>query len=69
MNLLSGRQSAVACGYMDILGLAKAAGDTTQAQSANTAGTYTPEAKTAIRTMLGIDTASLVAEIRDALNL
>ena len=34
-------------------GLAKAAGDTTQAASDNTVGTYTDEAKTAIRTMLG----------------
>ena len=38
-------------------GLAKAAGDTTQAMSANTVGTYTDQAKTAIQTMLGIDTA------------
>lgn len=35
-------------------GLAKAAGDTTQAQSDNEVGTYTTEAKTAIKTMLGI---------------
>lgn len=49
--------------------LAKAAGDTTQSASSNAVGTYTDDAKTAIRTMLGIDTASLVAEIRDALNL
>lgn len=50
-------------------GLAKAAGDTTQSQSNNPVGTYTEEAKTAIRTMLGIDKETLVAEIRDALNL
>ena len=50
-------------------GLAKAAGDTTQSASSNAVGTYTNAAKTAIRTMLGIDTASLVAEIRNALNL
>ena len=50
-------------------GLAHAAGDTTQKTSSNAVGTYTEEAKTAIRTMLGIDTASLVAEIRDALGL
>lgn len=50
-------------------GLAKAAGDTTQSQSSNPVGTYTEDAKTAIRTMLGIDKESLVAEIRDALNL
>ena len=37
-------------------GLAKAAGDTTQAQSDNAVGTYTDEAKTAIRTMLGVAT-------------
>lgn len=50
-------------------GLAKAAGDTTQSASSNAVGSYTDDAKTAIRAMLGIDTASLVAEIRDALNL
>lgn len=35
-------------------GLAKAAGDVTQSSSSNTVGTYTPEAKAAIQTMLGI---------------
>ena len=35
-------------------GLAKAAGDTTQASSGNPVGTYTEEAKAAIRAMLGI---------------
>lgn len=35
-------------------GLAKAAGDTTQASSSNPVGTYTEEAKTAIRAMLGL---------------
>lgn len=50
-------------------GLAKAAGDTTQSASSNAVGAYTDDAKTAIRAMLGIDTASLVAEIKDALNL
>ena len=50
-------------------GLAKAAGDTTQSQSSNPVGIYTEEAKTAIRTMLGLDTASLVAEIREALGI
>ena len=35
-------------------GLAKAAGDTTQASSSNAVGTYTDGAKTAIKTMLGI---------------
>ena len=34
-------------------GLAKAAGDTTQSQSSNAVGTYTDEAKAAIRTMVG----------------
>ena len=34
-------------------GLAKAAGDTTQSQSANAVGTYTPEAALAIRNMIG----------------
>lgn len=38
-------------------GLAKAAGDTTQSASSNAVGTYTDQAKTAIQTMLGIDTA------------
>ena len=50
-------------------GFAHAAGDTTQKASSNPVGTYTEEAKTAIRTMLGIDTASLVTEIRDALGI
>ena len=36
-------------------GLAKAAGDTTQSASANAVGTYTDSAKTAIKTMLGIE--------------
>ena len=35
-------------------GLAKASGDTTQSQSSNTVGTYTPEAKGAIQKMLGV---------------
>lgn len=35
-------------------GLAKAAGDTTQSQSSNAVGTYTDEAKSAIKNMLGI---------------
>lgn len=38
-------------------GLAKAAGDTTQSASANTVGTYTPEAKSAIQNMLGVTEA------------
>lgn len=36
-------------------GLAKAAGDTTQSASSNQVGTYTDEAKTAIKTMLGVE--------------
>lgn len=36
-------------------GLAKASGDTTQSQSDNAIGTYTDEAKTAIKTMLGVE--------------
>ena len=36
-------------------GLAKAAGDTTQSQSSNAVGTYTAEAKVAIKTMLGVE--------------
>ena len=35
-------------------GLAKAAGDATQASSANPVGTYTDDAKTAIKSMLGV---------------
>ena len=35
-------------------GFAKAAGDTTQAQSANAVGTYTEQAKAAIQSMLGV---------------
>lgn len=46
-------------------GLAKSAGDTTQSQSANEVGTYTDEAKTAIKQMLDIkdDYDSLVVEV------
>ena len=39
-------------------GLAKAAGDTTQAQSDNAIGTYTSEAKAAIQSMLGVPSTS-----------
>lgn len=49
-------------------GLAKAAGHD-EKDSTLPVGQYTEEAKTAIRTMLGIDKESLIAEIRDALNL
>lgn len=44
-------------------GLAKAAGDTTQAASSNAVGIYTAEAKAAIHTMLGIDPASIAAQV------
>lgn len=45
-------------------GLAKAAGDSTQASSSNAVGTYTSGAKTAIRSMLGIESsANFVEEI------
>lgn len=36
-------------------GLAKASGDTTQSQSSNPVGTYTDEAKAAIKNMLGVN--------------
>ena len=36
-------------------GLAKAAGDTTQSASSNAVGVYTPQAKAAIQTMLGVE--------------
>ena len=39
-------------------GLAKAAGDSTQAASNNPSGTYTDEAKSAIQTMLGVPSAT-----------
>lgn len=44
-------------------GLAKAAGDTTQSQSSNAVGTYTSEAKAAIKTMLGIEENSSSGEV------
>ena len=44
-------------------GLAKAAGDATQSASSNAVGTYTAEAKAAIHTMLGIDPASIAAQV------
>lgn len=50
-------------------GLAKAAGDTTQAESSNAVGTYTTDAKTAIKTMLGItdvDISSLSTRLTTA---
>lgn len=44
-------------------GLARAAGDRTQKSSENAVGTYTAEAKSAIHTMLGIDPASIAAQV------
>ena len=44
-------------------GLAKAAGDTTMSSSSNAVGTYTADAKAAIHTMLGIDPASIAAQV------
>lgn len=41
-------------------GLAKAAGDTTQSASNNAVGTYTTEAKSAICSMLGVDSVQTV---------
>ena len=43
-------------------GLAKAAGDTTQSSSSNAVGTYTSAAKTAIQTMLGVETGVTYVE-------
>ena len=60
--LATGYQHAAA-----FYGLAKAAGDTTQSQSSNAVGTYTEEAKTAIRTMLGIETLSeIISAVHDS---
>ena len=42
-------------------GLAKAAGDTTQAQSSNAVGTYTDDAKAAIRQMINATSGDVVA--------
>lgn len=42
-------------------GLAKAAGDSTQEASDNAVGTYTDNAKTAIRSMLGATTSNIIA--------
>lgn len=57
--------------YVTFYGLAKAAGDTTQVQSSNAFGTYTDEAKTAIRNMIGIsdiidNTLSVTGKAADA---
>ena len=48
-------------------GLAKAAGDITQASSSNAVGTYTDEAKSAIKTMLGFATSSDISDAIDNL--
>ena len=47
-------------------GLAKAAGDTTQASSANAVGTYTTEAKSAIRAMIGASNGDDLIAVQDA---
>ena len=47
-------------------GLAKASGDTTQSQSSNPVGTYTPEAKTAIQNMLGAGDSDTVSYLANA---
>lgn len=44
-------------------GLAKASGDTTQSVSRNAVGTYTDEAKTSIKNMLGIDLSNKADKI------
>lgn len=41
--------------FATFYGLAKAAGDSTQASSSNAVGTYTDDAKAAIKTMLGVE--------------
>lgn len=46
-------------------GLSRAAGDTTQSQSSNAIGTYTPEAKGAIQQMLGV--SDLIAPTENTL--
>lgn len=43
-------------------GLAKASGDTTQSASSNAVGTYTDEAKSSIKSMLGIDLTNVVRD-------
>lgn len=50
-------------------GLAKAAGDSTQAESSNAVGVYTDNAKTAIRSMIGAtDTGTVSTMINSAIN-
>lgn len=48
-------------------GLARAAGDSTQSASSNAVGTYTDEAKSAIKTMLGFATSSDISDAIDNL--
>ena len=51
-------------------GLAKAAGDTTQSSSSNAVGTYTSEAKTAIKRMLGVtQTLTITAQTQDGVTV
>lgn len=47
--------------------LARIAGDTTQGASENAIGIYTDDAKTAIRTMLGVDATSILQEVENGL--
>ena len=47
--------SAAHTNYVAFYGLARAAGDTTQSQSNNAVGTYTDDAKAAIKNMIGIN--------------
>lgn len=46
-------------------GLAYAAGDTTMASSTNAVGTYTTEAKTAIRAMIGAENGDDIVKVQD----
>lgn len=46
-------------------GLAKASGDTTQSQSANSVGTYTDEAKASIKNMLGVEDVDLTDYVQN----
>ena len=46
-------------------GLARAAGDTSQTSSSNAVGTYTDDAKSAIRTMLGVSSSADVSNKAD----
>ena len=49
-------------------GLAKAAGDSTQTSSSNTVGTYTPEAQSAIKSMIGVGEEAYFINKKDFTN-